>query len=257
VILGKGRRRYFGLFTFLTGAPMRHCHREARRCNVNCASRRKSAFAGHRASHGAHETAAAEGASVMKKSAPNPTIPAEVVLQLDKLAETLKFWAARNAEAPTEAEAQMTLQKVERHAHKLAVELTDIDPIPRAYVVAHLSAEEVDSFILALTRLQVAVIKGIDDLEKVIATQRENAKRAKEEGAELGRAGLPRFAARNVVALFEKAGLRVTCGGGKARPTLAMWALSSVLDKAGAPLGMDSVVRYLKIAQVESRKQAN
>jgi hypothetical protein len=193
----------------------------------------------------------------MTKSAAAPRIPAEIVLQLDKLSETLKFWSARNVEARTEAGAQMTLQNIERYARKLAVELGDIDSLSRTYVVAHLSAREFDSFARALTQLQVAVIKGINDIEKVIAAQRENAKRARQEGGDLAHAGLSRFAARNVVELFEKAGLRVTCGGGKARPTPAMWALSYVLEKAGAPLGMDGVVRYLKIAQVASRKRAN
>ena len=193
----------------------------------------------------------------MKKSAAGPRIPAEVLLQLDKLAETLKFWAVRNVEARTEARAQMTLQNIERYARKLAAELGDIDPVPRTYVVAHLPAGGFDTFSPALTQLQVAAMKGIDDLENVMAAQCENAKRTKDEGVEMARAGLPRFAARNVVALFEKAGLRVTYGGGKARPTPAMWALSSVLERAGAPLGMSSVVRYLKIAQVESRRRAN
>lgn len=193
----------------------------------------------------------------MKKSAAHPRVPAEVLLQLDRLAETLKFWAARNVEAPTEAGAQMTLQNIERYARKLGAELGDIDPVPRAYVVAHLPAGGFDTFAPALTQLQVAAMKGIDDLKEVIEAQGRNTKHAKEKRGELAHAGLPRFAARNVVALFEKAGLRVTYGGGEARPTPAMWALSSVLERAGAPLGMDSIVRYLKIAQVDSRKRAN
>jgi hypothetical protein len=168
-------------------------------------------------------------------------LPERVNARLAELAERLRFWVARENEQPTPAEAREDLGSLGKRSLELLLTLSELDPTPKAFIVANLPPAGLEQIKHALGMLHAAAVAG----KSKVPAHRGNTV-----------VGVPRYAAELVVDVLRSEEIPVTCSNSGSM-TPAMKALAAVLEAAGYPLSPSSVYDYLHGAINSPKKAGN